>query len=79
MPPHRLLVLGTKTAIAGSIAEAYWGVPTDLAEKAETYLEPEMLQVLRNFRKRFSSVCANTACTLYYRDMQEWLQASTTS
>ena len=45
----------TIAAIAGSIAEAYWGVPKDLATKAETYLEPEMLQVLRNFRKRFSS------------------------
>ena len=42
----------TIAAIAGSVAEAYWGVPRDLAANAETYLEPEMAEVLRKFRLR---------------------------
>ena len=38
--------------IAGSVAEAYWGVPNEFAAKAESYLEPEMVEVLRIFRLR---------------------------
>ena len=40
----------TIAAIAGSVAEAYWGVPRDLAVKAESYLEPEMAEVLKKFQ-----------------------------
>ena len=40
----------TIAAIAGSVAEAYWGVPNEFAAKAESYLEPEMAEVLRIFR-----------------------------
>lgn len=43
----------TIAAIAGSVAEAYWGVPKDLAAKAESYLEPEMVQVLKTFQLRY--------------------------
>lgn len=39
-------------AIAGSVAEAYWGVPKELAAKAESYLEPEMVEVLKKFQLR---------------------------
>ena len=53
----------TIAAIAGSIAEAYWGVPKDLAEKAETYLEPEMLQVLRRFQSLYQYFDAKRKCT----------------
>ena len=42
----------TIAAIAGSVAEAYWGVPKELAAKAETYLEPEMAEVLKKFQLR---------------------------
>ena len=42
----------TIAAIAGSVAEAYWGVPKELAAKAESYLDPEMAEVLRIFRLR---------------------------
>ena len=42
----------TIAAIAGSIAEAYWGVPKALAVKAESYLEPKMVAVLRKFQLR---------------------------
>ena len=44
----------TIAAIAGSVAEAYWGVPKDLAAKAESYLEPEMVQVLKTFQLRYA-------------------------
>ena len=44
----------TIAAIVGSVAEAYWGVPKELAEKAETYLEPEMAEVLKKFQLRHS-------------------------
>jgi ADP-ribosylglycohydrolase len=42
----------TTAAIAGSVAEAYWGVPKELAAKAEPYLEPEMVEVLKKFQLR---------------------------
>ena len=42
----------TIAAIAGSVAEAYWGVPKELAAKAESYLEPEMVEVLKKFQLR---------------------------
>ena len=42
----------TIAAIAGSVAEAYWGVPKELAAKAESYLEPEMAEVLKKFQLR---------------------------
>ena len=32
----------TQGAIAGSIAEAYWGVPIELEDKALTYLLPKL-------------------------------------
>ena len=44
----------TIAAIAGSVAETYWGVPKDLAAKAESYLEPEMIQVLKKFQLRYA-------------------------
>ena len=45
----------TIAAIAGSVAEAYWGVPEEFVRKAKTYLEPEMIQVLENFILKFMS------------------------
>jgi ADP-ribosylglycohydrolase len=35
----------TLAAITGSIAEAYYGVPDDLVEKALTYLDDELLEI----------------------------------
>lgn len=43
----------TLAAIVGGMAEAYYGVPDDLREKAERYLTDEMLYVLYDFRNRF--------------------------
>ena len=39
----------TLCAITGSIAEAYFGVPEDIAETAKSYLPEEMLDVLDTF------------------------------
>ena len=41
-------------AIVGGIAEALWGVPEWMVVKAESYLEPAMMQVLTDFRSRMA-------------------------
>jgi ADP-ribosylglycohydrolase len=43
----------TLACITGSIAGAYYGVPNDLAEKAKTYLDPELVGVLEEFEARY--------------------------
>lgn len=43
----------TLGAMAGSIAEAYFGVPEELKAKCETYLPKMMLDTLHTFRKRW--------------------------
>lgn len=42
----------TLAAITGGIAEAYYGVPTDLKEKAKTYLDERLLAILMNYENR---------------------------
>ncbi len=39
----------TLGAITGSIAEVIWGIPSDIRQKAETFLPEEMLSVLNEF------------------------------
>ena len=43
----------TLAAITGSIAEAYYGVPTDIREKAESYLDDYLLSILREFENKY--------------------------
>ena len=43
----------TLACITGSIAEAYYGVPKELREKAETYLDDNLLSIINDFEKRF--------------------------
>lgn len=43
----------TLGAIVGSIAEAIWGIPTDLAQRAMEYLPSEMQRVVRMFYMKF--------------------------
>lgn len=43
----------TISAITGSIAEAYYGVPPRLYNQAVTYLPPEMLRVITSFGERY--------------------------
>ena len=40
----------TLTCIAGSMAEAYYGVPEDLVKECEKRITPEMKAVLEKFR-----------------------------
>lgn len=42
-------------AITGCIAEAIWGIPEEIKEIALTYLTPEMLEVLDQFRSKLHS------------------------
>ena len=44
----------TIAAIAGSVAEAYWGVPKPFADKALSLIEPEMAQVVQKFWHQYS-------------------------
>ena len=44
----------TKAAIAGSIAEAYYGVPDSIVDQAIEYLPDEMLTVLDRFYDRLN-------------------------
>ncbi len=39
----------TLAAIAGSIAEAYYGIPKELVDEALTYLEPEFIETIEEF------------------------------
>ncbi len=39
----------TLAAITGGIAEAYFGIPDEIREAAERYLNPELLAILREF------------------------------
>lgn len=43
----------TLGAIVGSIAEAIWGVPQELAERAVRYLPVEMVEVLMAFHSKY--------------------------
>ena len=43
----------TMGAIAGGIAEAYYGVPKEIEEKALTYLPNEFLEILERFQNRY--------------------------
>ncbi|MCR4607829.1 MAG: ADP-ribosylglycohydrolase family protein [Oscillospiraceae bacterium] len=40
-------------AIAGAMAEAYWGIPDDIWAKAESYLDERLLEVVDRFYKKF--------------------------
>lgn len=39
----------TIACITGSLAEAYWGVPEDMWERAKTYLDDSLIHVVDNF------------------------------
>ncbi len=40
-------------AICGAVAGAYYGVPADIREKAEDFLDPFLVETLRSFERRF--------------------------
>lgn len=43
----------TVAAICGGVAEAYYGIPHTLREKALEYLPPELLEILEDFETRY--------------------------
>lgn len=43
----------TLAAITGAIAEAYYGVPTDIRKQALTFLDARLLEILLQFEKRY--------------------------
>ncbi|MBQ6370825.1 MAG: ADP-ribosylglycohydrolase family protein [Firmicutes bacterium] len=45
----------TIAAMAGSVAEAYYGVPEELIESAIDYLDGREMEILNSFEKRFPS------------------------
>lgn len=45
----------TLAAITGSIAEAYYGVPTELRKLALTYLDENLMKILINFEDKYPS------------------------
>ena len=45
----------TLTCIAGSMAEAFYGVPEDLKQKAREYLTPDLLEILDRFDSRMAA------------------------
>ena len=45
----------TLTCIAGSMAEAFYGVPEDLKQKAREYLTPDLLEILDRFDTRMAA------------------------
>ena len=42
----------TLCAIAGAIAEAYWGIPEELVKQAEIYLPDDIKAVVKRFYKK---------------------------
>lgn len=44
----------TLAAITGSIAEAYYGIPTEIRKHALTYLDEDLLQILIEFENKYS-------------------------
>ena len=45
----------TIAAIAGSIAEAYYGIPSNVRSKALTYLDADLQAILNTFEKKYPS------------------------
>ncbi|WP_300919430.1 ADP-ribosylglycohydrolase family protein, partial [Faecalibaculum rodentium] len=43
----------TLAAITGSIAEAYYGVPEDIRNRAEEFLDDRLSGILKEFEQRF--------------------------
>lgn len=46
----------TQAAIAGSLADAYYGIPEDIANKAKEYLPDQMISVINKFESKYRKV-----------------------
>lgn len=47
----------TLAAIVGSLAEARWGIPAEIREKALSMLPAEMVDVIKKFKSKFGYEC----------------------
>lgn len=45
----------TQAAIAGSIAEAYYGIPEDIVKKAMKYIPEDFIPILKEFSKKYGN------------------------
>jgi type I restriction enzyme M protein len=45
----------TVAAITGGIAEAYYGIDNEMRDKAKTYLDDTLLEILNKFEKRYGA------------------------
>lgn len=61
----------TIAAITGSIAEAYYGIPEELAEKAESYLTKEMRNTLLLFRSKIDGSSTDITLSDYAKKLRE--------
>lgn len=55
----------TLAAITGSIAEAYYGVPSEIREKAAAFLDKRLLKVLTEFEKKYPPKRTNADLDAY--------------
>ena len=46
----------TQAAIAGSLADAYYGIPEDIANKAKEYLPNQMISIIDKFESTYRKV-----------------------
>ena len=42
----------TTSAMSGAIAEAFYGIPINMINKAKTFLDPEMVEIVKEFYER---------------------------
>ncbi|NJD36857.1 MAG: ADP-ribosylglycohydrolase family protein [Geobacter sp.] len=54
----------TQACIAGGIAEAFYGVPKWIEEKAQDYLDVDLLSVLLHFKSKVSSLSGKDRTTI---------------
>lgn len=47
----------TMACIAGSIAEAFYGMPKDLEERGMEFLTEDLKEVLKKFDDKFNNKC----------------------
>ena len=60
----------TIAAIAGSIAEAYYGIPSDLRKHALTFLDKTQLDILNAFEAKYGMVVEKTVSKDSAREVQ---------
>ena len=63
----------TLAAITGGIAEAYYGIPEDIKEKALSYLDSKLLRTVLDFERKYCTPVQKKAPDLY--DLERFIEA----